>query len=132
MNFAKLKHNNEESYNDCKQKLDELMYKVNNYTWKDFIYEYKEDAIENLKSTKESYDAETNIDNKKYLELSMKSIQYEIDGYNYHLNNNTPITSHLLVSTHVSFTKLFVFIFENISVQGTELFLKSNKSFSLV
>ena len=117
MNFAKLKHNNEESYNDCKQKLDELMYKVNNYTWKDFIYEYKEDAIENLKSTKESYDAETNIDNKKYLELSMKSIQYEIDGYNYHLNNNTPIdytANSIMIDEYVSLA------IEHLSVEEDE------------
>ena len=91
MNYSKLKNNDEKRYNDCKNSLDELMNKVKNNTWRDFVHEYLDDAVNNLKQAKELYDNEKNEIEKKSIEITIKSIELEIDGYNYHLNNNIPI-----------------------------------------
>lgn len=91
MNDAKIVKNDENRYQECKSNLDKLINKIKNSTWKDFIYEYQDDATNNLKELKVTYDNEQNEFNKKGIELSMEAVKLELDGYKYHLNNNIPI-----------------------------------------
>ena len=91
MNLALYVNVDENGYKECKDKLDKLMNKIHNSSWKDFIKEYQDEATNNLIELKASYDRETDHMNKKQIELSMKAIELELDGYMYHINNDIPI-----------------------------------------
>ena len=91
MNNAKFIKNSDDDYQNCKNELDKFMYKVNNSTWEDFVYEYQDEATNNYIKLKEVYDNAKTEEEKKDAEISMKSVQLELDGYKYHLNNKIPI-----------------------------------------
>ncbi len=105
MNRAMYKDNDEEKYRDCENSLNQLLDKIKNSTWKDFVYEYKEDAIDRLNSLKESYDQETDDKKKISIEHSMKVVMLEIDGYKYHLVNEIPIdytSNSVMIDDYIS------------------------------
>ncbi len=105
MNFAKFKLNREDTYQECKDNLDKLMDRIHNSSWRDFVKEYQDDAVERLTNLKDAYDKELSDTVKADIELSMKSVQLEIDGYKYHLNNNIPIDysdNSVMIDNYVS------------------------------
>ena len=105
MNNAKLIKNNDKEYQVCKEELDKFMKKIETSTWRDFIYEYQEDATKNLVELKESYEKESQDLVKKDIERTIKALQLELDGYKYHLNNNIPIDysdDSIMIDNYVS------------------------------
>ncbi len=101
---AEVEKNTDEKEN-AQSELDALIAEVKSGEWKKYVEADKNAVLEQIQEYKMQLDGEISNSEKSAIEREIKSLEYQIDGYNYRLNNNIPLANTPnsdLVDTYVS------------------------------
>lgn len=95
----------EESKQNCEKNLEELKETAKHQTWRSYVEDEKQTSLDNIANLKELLATASTDSEKANIQKQIKIEEYNIEGYDYRLNNNIPLNSNEnshLVDAYVS------------------------------